>query len=66
MSQTQVSGTRYELYQDEAGDWRWRLRHANGNIIADSGQGYASEETARAGIESLRSNVSAPVVETDG
>jgi len=30
----------FELYQDRAGEYRWRLRHDNRNIIADSGEGY--------------------------
>ena len=34
--------TRYEMYQDEDGDWRWRLRAVNGAIIACSGEGYTN------------------------
>lgn len=30
--------------------------HANGNIIADSGEGYASKQKARQGIESVKEN----------
>lgn len=30
-----------QFYRDAAGDWRWRYLHANGNVMADSGQGYA-------------------------
>lgn len=44
----------FELYEDEAGKYRWRLRHANGNIIADSGQGYASKSNATDAIERIR------------
>ncbi len=46
----------FELYEDSAGDYRWRLRHENGNVIADSGEGYASRQKARQGIESVRAN----------
>ena len=57
-----MSSATFELYRDHRGKWRWRLRHANGNIIADSGQGYASKQKARQGIESVRSTVpDAPV-----
>jgi uncharacterized protein YegP (UPF0339 family) len=28
------------VYQDEAGDYRWRLKSDNGEIIADSAEGY--------------------------
>ncbi|MFC7058010.1 YegP family protein [Halovenus salina] len=47
----------FELYRDSAGQYRWRLLHKNGNILADSGQGYASRQKARQGIDSVQSNV---------
>jgi uncharacterized protein YegP (UPF0339 family) len=46
----------FELYEDTEGKHRWRLRHANGNIIADSGEGYASKQKAKQGIESVKQN----------
>nr|WP_254271782.1 YegP family protein [Halomicroarcula marina] len=52
-----------ELSRDEADDWRWRLRHANGNIVAASGEGYASQATAKQGIEGVKSN--APAAESE-
>lgn len=59
-------GSRFELYEDEAGEWRWRLRHDNGNVIADSGEGYASRQKARQGIESVKENAPpAPVERLD-
>lgn len=55
---------RFELYRDRAGQFRWRLVHANGHVIADSGQGYASKQKARQGIRSVRRNApGADVVE---
>ncbi|WP_338739479.1 HVO_2922 family protein [Haloplanus salilacus] len=53
----------FELYEDRGGDHRWRLRHRNGNILIDSGQGYADRSGARDGIESVKRN--APGAETD-
>jgi len=29
-----------EIYRDARDEWRWRLRHRNGRILADSGEGY--------------------------
>ena len=29
-----------DYYKDEAGEWRSRIRHSNGNIILDSAEGY--------------------------
>jgi uncharacterized protein YegP (UPF0339 family) len=45
---------RFELYRDTAGEWRWRLVVANGNIIADSGEGYSSKQGAQRGIRSVK------------
>ncbi|QCW04466.1 amphi-Trp domain-containing protein [Natrinema pallidum] len=38
--------SRFEVYEDNAGQWRWRLVHWNGNIVADSGEGYSSRSNA--------------------
>lgn len=57
----------FELYEDTAGEYRWRLRHDNGNVIADSGEGYSSKQKARLGIDSVKLNApEATVEETDG
>lgn len=52
-----------ELFEDAEGKFRWRLVHDNGNIIADSGQGYASKQKAKQGLESVRTNVPGAPVE---
>ncbi|NHN41622.1 DUF1508 domain-containing protein [Halorubellus sp. JP-L1] len=46
----------FEIYRDRANEWRWRLRHDNGNVIADSGEGYDRKAGARNGIESVQRN----------
>ncbi len=47
---------RFELYKDKSGEWRWRLKHQNGNIIADSGEGYSTKQNAKNGIYSVKEN----------
>ena len=51
-----ASQARFELYEDNAGQWRWRLRHRNGNIIADGGEGYTRKYNAQKGLQSVRRN----------
>jgi uncharacterized protein YegP (UPF0339 family) len=46
----------FEVYRDKGGKYRWRLLHRNGNILADSGQGYASRQKAGQGLDSVRRN----------
>ena len=57
------SAATFELFADSADKWRWRLTHDNGNIIADGGQGYASKQKAKQGIESVRQNCPGAPVE---
>jgi len=47
----------FELFEDKGGEFRWRLRHDNGNILADSGEGYASKSNVRRALESVRAYV---------
>ncbi|USZ68564.1 YegP family protein [Halorussus salilacus] len=58
-----MSKATFELYEDRSDEWRWRLVHDNGNVIADSGEGYASKQKARQGIESVKSNAPEAAVE---
>ena len=46
----------FEVFRDSAGEWRWRLVASNGNIIADSGEGYRSKQGVERGIESVKRN----------
>ncbi len=43
-----------EFYNDKAGLHRWTLRSMNGNIIADSGQGYKVKASALQGLRSVQ------------
>ena len=48
---------KFELYNDKAGGFRFRLKAANGQIILSS-QGYKSKSGCLNGIESVRTNAS--------
>ncbi|WP_440010101.1 HVO_2922 family protein [Halomicrococcus sp. SG-WS-1] len=53
---TRASLGRFEVYRDTADEWRWRLVHRNGNIIATSGEGYTSRQNAEKGLRSVMAN----------
>ncbi|WP_334148766.1 YegP family protein [Microbacterium sp.] len=58
-----MAGT-FELYTDKAGEYRFRLKASNGEVIAIS-EGYSSKSGALSGIESVRRNApDAGVVES--
>ncbi len=54
---------KFELYNDKAGKWRFRLKAGNGQVIA-VGEAYESKAAALNGIESVKKNApDATVVE---
>lgn len=54
---------KFEMYVDKAGEYRFRLKATNGQVIATS-EGYVAKKSCENGIESVKKNaVDAPVVE---
>ena len=57
---------KFELYQDKAGEFRFRLKAKNGQIVASCEEGYKTKKSAVNGIESDKKNApEAPVVKQD-
>ena len=52
---------KYEVYTDKAGEFRFRLKAKNGEIIAAS-EGYTSKANCLNGIESIKKNAPDAVV----
>ena len=50
-----VTNPKFEMYKDKAGEFRFRLKARNGEIIATS-EGYSSKAACENGIESVRKN----------
>jgi uncharacterized protein YegP (UPF0339 family) len=58
---------RFEVFEAHDKTWHWRLIAGNGKIIADSGEGYASEYNAvRAARRTKELASQAPVKRLDG
>jgi len=53
---------KFEIYQDKAGEYRFRLKATNGQIIAVS-EGYKALASCENGIESVKNNADSDVVE---
>jgi uncharacterized protein YegP (UPF0339 family) len=56
-------GAKFEIYKDNKGEFRWRLVHTNGQIIANSGEGYIAKVNATNGIDSVKQNATGAPVE---
>jgi uncharacterized protein YegP (UPF0339 family) len=46
---------KFELYKDSRGEFRFRLKAGNGEVIASS-EGYSSKSAAQNGIDSVKRN----------
>ena len=58
-----VKNPKFEVYQDKAGEFRFRLKARNGEIIGTS-EGYTAKAGCLNGIESVKKNAgSAEIVE---
>ena len=57
-----VSNPRFEIYQDRAGGFRFRLRARNGKVIASS-EGYTGKAGCMDGVESVVQNAPIAVIE---
>ena len=60
-----MANGKFEVYKDKAGEYRFKLKAANGEIIAVS-EGYSSKTSCMNGIQSVMKNASsAKIVELD-
>ena len=50
-----VKNPKFEIYLDKAGQFRFRLKASNGEIILAS-EGYTAKDSCKKGIESVRKN----------
>lgn len=56
---------KFEVYKDGKGEYRFRLKASNGEIIA-VGEGYKTKQGCLNGIESIKKNApDAEIIETD-
>ena len=53
-----------EIYCDDVGEYRWRIIASNGNIVADSGEGYKTLIGAKTAILRLGDMFKLELVET--
>jgi len=51
-----LKNPKYEIYLDKAGQYRFRLKANNGEILIISEDGYATKSGCKGGIESIAKN----------
>ena len=55
-------GAKFEIYKDKAGEFRFRLKAGNGEVIA-TGESYKAKAGCKNGIESVKKNAADAKVE---
>lgn len=55
---------KFEIYLDKAGEYRFRLKATNGEIILSS-EGYKAKKSCENGIESVRKNAADAKIEKE-
>ena len=58
-----AAGMTFEIYKDAKGEFRWRLKASNGQIVATGGQGYSAKADCKHAIESIMKNAATATVE---
>ena len=48
----------FEVYKDVKGEFRWRLKATNGELIANSGEGYKAKADCLHGIDLIKEGAS--------
>ncbi len=57
-----VAGLQFEVYKDGRGKFRWRLKSANGRVMATSGEGYESKASCRGAIAVIQRDAAAATI----
>ena len=56
---------KWEIFTDKAGDFRFRLKASNGEIILAASEGYGTKSSAKNGIDSVRRNKDSEIIEEE-
>ena len=57
------NGSKFQVYRDEKGFYRWRFRSSNEKVLADSSTGYSSRRECINAIRRLRRELEKAEVE---
>jgi len=53
---------KFEIYKDKAGEFRFRIRATNGNVLASS-EGYKAKASAQNAIDRIKSDAASAEVD---
>ena len=53
-----------QVYKDKSKEYRWRIVHKNGKVLADSGEGYARRRNCVNALRNLYQYITAEEIDT--
>lgn len=56
---TRALNSKIEVYLDTSKEWRWKVTHANGNVIGASSEGYKNKSDCLNNLKSLGEQITA-------
>jgi uncharacterized protein YegP (UPF0339 family) len=54
---------KFQVFKDAKGEYRWRMRAGNHEIIATSGEGYKNKSDCQHGVDLVKRDAPAALVE---
>jgi uncharacterized protein len=54
---------KFEIYQDTAGMYRWRLKDGNGEKVASSGESFDSKSNAKRAAQNVKDTAPSATIE---
>lgn len=54
---------KFQIYSDSSNNYRWRLKAANGQIVASSGESFDSKSNATRAAENVKANAGSASIE---
>jgi len=56
---------KFEVFQDAKKEYRWRLKNADGKVVATPGQGYQSKKYCEEAVEKMKTNANSDKVKVE-
>ncbi len=59
------AGLKFQVYRDSKGGYRWKLKAANGKVIATGGESYTAKASCLSGIDLVMKGAATATIEDD-
>ena len=58
-----AKAVKFEIYKDNSWEFRWRIIHTNGQVIANSAEAYKTNAKAMVSVNSVKETARSATVE---